>query len=70
MAPAATPRPIVDRIETEIMRALADPQVKQKLLKLGLEARGSTAAEFGAFIEEETRKWSAIIREVGLKGEQ
>lgn len=70
MAPAATPRPIVERLQAEVIRALADPEVKEKLLKLGLEAHGRTGAEFQAFIDEETRKWSEIIREVGLKGEK
>ena len=69
MAPAATPRQIVDRLQDEIARALADPGVKQKLLAQGLEARPGTAAEFGSFIDDETRKWSELIREAGLKGE-
>ena len=69
MAPAATPRAIVDRLQDEITRALADPEVKQKLLVQGLEARGGTAAEFGKFIDDETRKWGEVIREAGLKGE-
>jgi tripartite-type tricarboxylate transporter receptor subunit TctC len=69
MAPTATPGPIVDRLQQEIVRALADPGVKQKLLVQGLEARAGTAAEFGAFIDDETRKWSELIREAGLKGE-
>ncbi len=69
MAPAATPRPIVDRLQDEVIRTLADPEVKQKLLAQGLEARGGTAAEFGKFIDDETRKWSGVIREAGLKGE-
>jgi tripartite-type tricarboxylate transporter receptor subunit TctC len=69
MAPAATPGLIVDRLQQEIVRALADPAVKQKLLVQGLEARAGTAAEFGTFIDEETRKWSELIREAGLKGE-
>ena len=69
MAPAATPRPIVDRLQDEIARALADPGVKQKLLVQGLEAHAGTAAEFGSFIDEETRKWGELIREAGLKGE-
>ncbi len=51
------------------MRALADPEVKQKLVVQGLEARGGTAAEFGQFIDDETRKWSELIRVTGLKGE-
>lgn len=69
MAPAATPRAIVDRLQAEIMRALADPEVKQKLLAQGLEVHTSTAAEFSQFIDAETRKWSEVIREAGLKGE-
>jgi tripartite-type tricarboxylate transporter receptor subunit TctC len=69
MAPAATPRAIVDRLQEEIGRALADPVVQQKLVVQGLEAHGGTAAEFGTFIDDETRKWSEVIREAGLKGE-
>jgi tripartite-type tricarboxylate transporter receptor subunit TctC len=69
MAPAATPQPIIARLQEEIVRALDDSEVKQKLFVQGLEAHGSTAAEFGQFIDDETRKWSALIREAGLKGE-
>jgi tripartite-type tricarboxylate transporter receptor subunit TctC len=69
MAPAATPKAIVDRLHDGISRALADPEVKQKLLAQGLEPHGGTAAEFGQFIANETRKWSGLIRETGLKGE-
>jgi len=69
MAPAATPRAIVDRLQDEVVRALADHEVKQKLLVQGLEAHGGTAAEFGKFIDDETRKWSELIRVAGLKGE-
>jgi tripartite-type tricarboxylate transporter receptor subunit TctC len=69
MAPSATPQPIVARMQQEIGRALADPEVKQKLLAQGLEAHGRTAAEFGQFIDDETRKWSEVIRAAGLKGE-
>ncbi len=69
MAPAATPHPIVERLQQEIGRALADPGVKQKLVDQGLEAHPGTAAEFGTFIDDETRKWGQLIREAGLKGE-
>jgi tripartite-type tricarboxylate transporter receptor subunit TctC len=48
---------------------LADPEVKQKLLVQGLEARPGTAAGFGKFIDDETRKWGEVIRAAGLKGE-
>jgi len=69
MAPAATPRAIVERMEKEINRALADNEIRQKLLAQGLEARGGSAAEFGKFVDDETRKWGELIREAGLKGE-
>ncbi|NOJ49875.1 Bug family tripartite tricarboxylate transporter substrate binding protein [Bradyrhizobium archetypum] len=69
MAPSATPEPIVGRMQEEIIRALADPEVKQKLLAQGLEARPGTAADFGKFVNDETRKWGELIRATGLKGE-
>lgn len=69
MAPSATPRPIVDRLGGEINRALTDDEVKKKLLVQGLEARPGTAEQFGKFIDDQTQKWSALIREAGLKSE-
>jgi tripartite-type tricarboxylate transporter receptor subunit TctC len=69
MAPAATPKAIVDRLHGGIWGALADPEVKQKLLAQGLEPHGGTPAEFGQFIADETHKWSGLIRETGLKGQ-
>ena len=69
MAPSAVPQPIVGRMQAEIIRALADAEVKQKLLAQGLEARAGTAADFGKFIDDETRKWGDLIRATGLKGE-
>ena len=69
MAPAATPRPIVERMEKEVNRALADPEVKQKLLAQALEAHPGTAVEFGRFIDDEARKWGDVIRKAGIKDE-
>jgi tripartite-type tricarboxylate transporter receptor subunit TctC len=48
---------------------LGDAEVKQKLTVQGLEVRRGTAAEFGKFIDDETRKWGDVIRSAGLKGE-
>lgn len=69
MAPAAVPRPIVERLQEEIVRVLDDPDVKQKLQVQGLEARPGTATEFGRFIDDETGKWGKLIRDAGLKGD-
>jgi tripartite-type tricarboxylate transporter receptor subunit TctC len=66
MAPAATPDPIVDKMQSEISAALFDAAVKQKLVVLGLDAHYLPGPEFGKFIDTETRKWSKIIREAGI----
>lgn len=70
LAPAGVPRPIVEKLEAEIIRALGDAEVKRKLIVQGLEAHPRSATEFGKFIDDETAKWSALIRAAGLKGEQ
>ncbi len=67
--PAATPRPIVERLQAEFLRALADPGIKQKLVNAGLEARGLPGTEFSKFLDDETRKWTDVIRKAGIKGE-
>lgn len=69
MVPSATPTSITARLQVAINRALSDPEIKNKLLAQGLDAHGTTAAEFGTFIDEETRKWSDVIRKAGIKGE-
>jgi len=69
MVPAATSTSITARLQVAINRALSDPEIKNKLLAQGLDAHGTTAAEFGTFIDDETRKWSDVIRKAGIKGE-
>lgn len=69
MAPAATPQPIVDRLSSEVKAILADPAVNQKMAGLGLQAMGTSPAEFAAFIDKEMTRWDAVIKQVGIKGE-
>jgi tripartite-type tricarboxylate transporter receptor subunit TctC len=66
MAPAATPDPIVDRMQSEINRALSDTAVRQKLIVQGLDVHYLPGAEFGEFIDSESEKWGKIIREAGI----
>ena len=67
--PSATPRAIVDRLQTEILRALADAEIQQKLIAQGLEVDAMNSVTFGKFIDDESKKWSEVIRKVGIKGE-
>jgi tripartite-type tricarboxylate transporter receptor subunit TctC len=68
MAPAGTPKPIVDKINAEVQRALQDPKVAQKLLAVGMEPPPTMpAAAFGAFIKEDIARWTRMVDAVGLE---
>ncbi|MEO6842526.1 MAG: tripartite tricarboxylate transporter substrate binding protein [Bradyrhizobium sp.] len=67
MAPAATPDPIIDRMQSEVGQALGDATIKQKLAVQGLDVHYLPGAEFGKFIDNETGKWGKIIQEAGIK---
>lgn len=69
LAPAGTPASIVARLNTEINAAVADAEVRRKAEAAGLQLRGSTSAEFSAFIESETRKWAQIIKTANITAE-
>jgi len=69
LAPAGTPAAIVARLNAEINAAVADPEVRRKAEAAGLQLRGSTSAEFSAFIASETRKWAQIIKSANITAE-
>lgn len=62
-----TPRAIVDRLNAEFGRILNMPDIKEALLKLGLEAAPGTPEAFGAFMKSEYEKWGQLIAAVGAK---
>jgi tripartite-type tricarboxylate transporter receptor subunit TctC len=64
-APAATPAPIVARLNAALVKALADPEVKKKFAEQGAEALGETPAQFASFIRAETAKWSQVVKASG-----
>lgn len=67
-APAGTPREIVDRLNAEIARALAAPDVRERLAPGGLsELPGGTPERFGALVKSEIAKWSRVVKESGAK---
>jgi len=67
MVPASTPGPVVAKLQAAVLRALDDSAVKQKLLDMGLEASGAPAAEFATYIDEQTSKWTGVIRNANIK---
>ena len=65
--PAGTPAPIVARLQQEISRVLADKDIQEDAQRLGTQAGGDKPEEFAAFVREEVRKWSQVIKEAGIK---
>lgn len=62
-----TPRTIVDRLNQETNRFLTLPDVKERLLALAYEIRGSTPEEFSSLLKLETEKWAKVIKTAGIK---
>ena len=69
VAPAATPVPILDKLNTEIVAVLRTPDMRERLAVDGSEPVGNTREQFGAFIRSEIAKWRNLIRELGIKSE-
>lgn len=65
-APAGVPAPIVNMLSAEIRRALAAPDVRERMLKLGLDARGSTPEEMHDRMARDIAKWRAVIDKAGI----
>jgi tripartite-type tricarboxylate transporter receptor subunit TctC len=66
MAPAGTPRPVVDRLNAETVKALNTPAVRQRLEDKGGEARGSTPEEMKAMVGSELQKWTQVVAEAKI----
>ena len=69
VAPASTPREVVIRLQTEIHRVIALPEIRAKLAEQSLDIATNTPEQFAAYIKSETAKWAKLIREVGVKPE-
>ena len=69
LAPAGTPREIVDRLHAEIVRILKAPDVKERLAADGAEAIASTPDEFAAYVKSEIAKWGVVIRNGNIRAE-
>ena len=66
MAPAGTPRPVVEALAAEVKRIVALPDVTANLDSVGGVAAATTPEEFGAFLQEEHARWEVVIKGLGL----
>ncbi len=68
-APAKTPRPIIDRLHSEIVRALKSPDLMARFKDLGADPVGNTPEENTAYVQNEINKWAKVLKAAGIKGE-
>lgn len=66
-APAGTPREAIERLHAEFTRALAAPDVREKMLKMGAEPVGNRPEEFAAFVRAEAAKYARVVKASGAK---
>ena len=69
VAPIATPREVIVRLNREVNRVIELPDVRQRLVNQGGEVLGGTPDEFGAFIRSEIERWSKVIKQLNLRVE-
>jgi len=67
VAPAGTPRAIVDKVQREVVKMYADPVIAEKLEKSGISTATSTPEEFDAFVRKEQARWGQVLRDSGIK---
>ena len=66
-APAKTPKDIVYKLNTEIVKILHMPDVRRRFFELGAEPVGNTPEEFAAYIQTEIVKWSKVVKDSGAR---
>ena len=69
MAPAGTPKSIVDRIAAEVSNATRDPEIVERLTPFGVDPVGNSPAEFAAMVRADIELWSRVVKLAGLQGE-
>ncbi len=70
LAPAGTPRPIIDRLSQEAHKAVNDPEIKTRFSDIGIEPVGGTPEQTSKFLADEIAKWAKVITVAGVKAEQ
>ena len=67
MAPAGTPKEIIARMNSEVLKALKDATVRERLMSQGLIPAGNSPGELAAFIREDTKRWEPVVKATGVK---
>jgi tripartite-type tricarboxylate transporter receptor subunit TctC len=65
-APAGTPADVIDKLQKGLAEVLAGPEMKRRLLELGIEARSTQPQQLRAQLEADIAKWEAVITKAGI----
>ena len=68
-APAGTPKPILDAIHAQAVKALQAPEIRERMAGLGIEPVGNTPEQLGAILRADLEKWTAVAKSAGVKAE-
>ena len=69
LVPAATPKEVINRLNTEIVQSVTKPDVSAQLVKMGFEIVANTPEQYAVFLREENAKWGKVVRDLGLRAE-
>ena len=69
LAPAATPKDVINRLNGEIVAAVSLPNVREQLTKMGFEIVANTPEQYAVFLREENVKWGKVVKDLGLRAE-
>ena len=67
VAPAATPRLVIDKLNAEVAKVLKTPEMRERMTGLGTEIVANSPEQFAQYLREETAKWSKIVKDAGIK---
>ncbi len=65
--PAVTPKEVVQKLNQEIAKALADPEIVKRFREQGVEVVGSTPTKFSTLVEAEIQKWGSVVRDANVR---
>jgi tripartite-type tricarboxylate transporter receptor subunit TctC len=69
VAPAGTPREVVSKLNAEVTRILALPDVRERFMAQGVEPMGSTPEQMGEHIRSQMAKWGKVVKDAGVQAE-
>jgi len=69
LAPAGTPKPIVDRLNAEMVKVIRTPEITDRFLKAGVDPVASTPEAFSGYLKSEVGRWAKVIQDAGIKAD-